>query len=177
MKRIVFGIMAAAVAAIAAGSAMAQPPAIVDGPIPAKPTASPVDGCCLKNCCIPSCEKIVRHIPEWSCRCEEFCLPQCNLWSMLQSKHHHCGGCNNCGCDDTCEACTHCHIWKRKVYLKFDTECEEIKHRCAIVTKPVEHCCTPACPPACPPGGVQGKQPEIVPLPGGSGSGASGSGK
>jgi hypothetical protein len=130
MKRNAFiGMVAMAMLTIAAARTLAQPPAFSDGPIPAKPVAARADGCTFANCCAPRVEVVVRHVPEWSCRCYDFCLPKCSLASILQGH-----GC----CSQDC-AC--CKLWHKKVYLKFDCECERCVNRCEICSQPVQNCC------------------------------------
>jgi hypothetical protein len=150
MKRIAFsGLLAGAALIVAAASALAQRPAISDGPIPAPPLSkypAPSASCCTEICCTPKKEVLTLHIPEWSCRCVEFCLPQCSLSKVLS------GQC--CCCDEP--AC--CKKYHRKAYLKFDCEVDRAVNRCEICASPAQPCCQqpnchtsctlPACPSA-----------------------------
>jgi hypothetical protein len=142
MKRIAFsGLLAGAALIVAAASAMAQRPAISDGPIPAPPLSKyPAANamCCEDMCCVPKKEILTLHIPEWSCRCVDFCLPKCSLYKMVSGQ--------GCCCEDP--AC--CKVYHRKAYLKFDCEVDRAVNRCDVCFHHKECTAAPACPaPAC----------------------------
>jgi len=126
-------------------NAPADPPVV--NPAPVAPGACCPEACCTKKICVPHTEIKKTPHPSYCCKCEDFCLPKCNFFSMLRGK-----GCD-CDCDQTC-----CKMWHKKKLVKWIDECEECVTRCHVEEVP---CCeqAPCLPPPCASGTIEGVPP------------------
>jgi hypothetical protein len=91
--------------------------------------------------CVPEVKHNTKTV--YDCKCEEYCLPRCSLWSLLCGK---CGGAAGCPC---CELRTR-HVLIKKKAPTCDTMQCVVKEVPTVVAPPPPP--SPPCllPPACP---------------------------
>jgi hypothetical protein len=126
MKRTLAALLAAATLALACPALPAQQAAA---------TPAPDDPACKPPTC-KACVPEVKHNTKtvYDCKCEDYCLPHCSLWSML---------CGKCGCAD---GCTCCELRTRRVLIKKKVPtCDTTQ--CVVKEVPVT--CAPPPPPPC----------------------------
>jgi hypothetical protein len=108
-------------------AAQPLPPAEPGAPLPsdpglATPAATPMAATTAPAAeCVPTCKICVCEPKEntkicFSCKCEEYCLPRCSLFSLFRGK---------CGCEDGC--------------------CGQVKTRHLLIVRKVPDCDTKKC--------------------------------
>lgn len=123
-RSLIAGLALLLLAPLALASDLCPPAGAVQGP------------CCEEVCkkvCVPTIEQVKKTTPVYSMKCEDLCLPRCNLRGLF-SKWRKGGDCADaCGECGGCEDCAQCGKPRevRRLVKKFQTE-EECKVKCVV---------------------------------------------